>query len=494
MQMFECDKSNKRLSSCGDVAAKMLTTNSSSNSSASRSVVCRDKNVSGLATLLWVLFFFVSVFYASFPKGLSLVFLCAIVVMIFLIQPSFGSKGLFKIKLNSFWCFLVALVGISFMLNAILYIQISYFANAIIFCFVILFICLMCGCENLENVLYSMCKGFFIAFWLTVLGAFLFGPGYYAGVQYSAFIGNPNQFGLYLTSMVACTGFLLVRSIQNCTKNTIYIVTLFTVIIFSIMTGSRTTQLSILPQVVVIVFLSFRAIRSKAGNRGAGVVFRRFVKKFVLVGITACVLVFLLFTTVKYEFDAVLVDLGSSASISAVSPKTEQPDLLASMRSRYTKGLQNHNLNSFSSGRIGIWESFVPDIGIAGHATETKPVISGSRNYSAIYAHNVYIQVAYSAGIVSGVAMVLIMLVALKNMFEAIKIVSSSQISGFSCSFVALAACSILGFFVYSLIGDGYMIFKYMPATMFWICASALNWRLTIYKKKCKDKCNTSAV
>ena len=100
-----------------------------------------------------------------------------------------------------------------------------------------------------------------------------------------------------------------------------------------------------------------------------------------------------------------------------------------------------------------------------GHKEEGRKIIEANRAYQNTNAHNVYIQVGYSAGAIAGVAMILLMLLVAKDLVVNLHKFIMRKIAGEEFIFIL---CSALGFAVVSLTSGGYMLYTYLPSTVFY--------------------------
>lgn len=430
----------------------------------------------GFFTLvLWVLFFYCSILPLPLPNGYDWVIAMLLCIAVFSKSAYAALRNVADVPLANPWILLVQVIGLSFLLTFALFVKVTFLFYAVSFCLAIPLIYLTFQEGGVEGIISAMARGFNISFWILVVLSFILGPTYSADVQYSSFFSDPNAFGYVLTSVMPCVGYLFIESLRRRKLGRyVHMATLAVVMTMALMTGSRTTTLSLAPQIAVIAVIAFRVLCSRDGSKVEKASILKFIVSCLLTFVLASSVTLGVFTLGKDALDGSPA-AGSSSSVLAQSSDSGFAAMLESNARRYSKGLDTGNYNDFSSGRLGIWASFLQDIELLGHESETKPVISGWRNYDFIYAHNVFIQVAYSGGLFAGLSVSLIMIISL---FQAGSVVWSREKRGhrhvLSPELATFLACAVFGYFIYALLGNGYAMFKYLPASVFWIASAAL--------------------
>ena len=435
------------------------------------------KRNGSIVVVLWILFFFCSVLPLPVPNGYDWVFALIICLVIFSKQIYLTFKSIVDTPIVNCWFIAVEIIGISFLLTFILFTKITFLFYAITFCLVIPLIYSIFQVLGAKRVIFELSKGFYIAFLILLAASFIFGPSYKADIQYSAIFSNPNEFGYILTSVTPCIGYFLIKSAkENTGYQYLHIASIALVVTMSIMTGSRTTQLSLVPQIIVMLVLLLRLLRfRKKEARRSEPIWNSLLVGVLVFVITSSATVGAL-TIGKHALETCFGVASENELVTSASSNVENglEAMVESVSARYSKGMSDGNINDFSSGRLGIFVSFIKDIDILGHESETKPVVSGWRFYEHTYAHNVFIQVAYSAGLFAGIAMFFIAVLSLFRSVIALQEKRIARRSWSEVSCVAFSACAVLGFFVYALFGDGYAMFKYLPASVFWIASAAI--------------------
>jgi hypothetical protein len=183
---------------------------------------------------------------------------------------------------------------------------------------------------------------------------------------------------------------------------------------------------------------------------------------------------FFLLTTVKKQIAKALPDIQIYKKewfIESSISKVDGGDVtfeegLGLAADRFEKGLHDNSNDAFTSGRRGIWQAYLEKIGFMGHAEESMNIKSGDRLYIGTNAHNYYLQVAYSAGIIAGIALIALILLTIKDMLVAfINLLKHGKMSNYMVYF----ACIAIPFMFTSLTSGGYMLYTYFVPTFFWL-------------------------
>lgn len=236
-------------------------------------------------------------------------------------------------------------------------------------------------------------------------------------------------------------------------------------------TNQRTPMLGAIAQIVYLFVIS--VIQLIKSNKSVKI--SQYLKRGIIIAamMTCCfVTVFLCITTVKTCIANILPEMqfvSTEAGIYKADEVEESVKLSESFghaEDRFTKGI-GQSMDNFTSGRIGIWKNYIDNIEVIGHAKEERQIVSGDRKYASTNAHNVYLQISYSAGIAAGIAVLLIMLVLAKDILSRLKsfILNKEKIDN---AFI-FVSCIAISFAVFSITSAGYMMYTYIHATYFWI-------------------------
>lgn len=356
---------------------------------------------------------------------------------------------------------LLLFIGVSFIFNGIYYRVIGYIAIGIVFAFIIPLINFVFSENNIFSSAKALSLGTIISFIVFFLLSVCCGPALGMN-QYTSFFSNPNTLGGYMIIVVAASIFLILDSCEELKKRSVlyYVIFAFSISV-AIYTNSRTSILAIFIQ---IIFLSLLYMSYYIKNHDIKNLIR-FLKKGLLIGalIIVCFsFTFVLLTNVKIA----IIEHFPNMQMTTEYEKITVRDELGRMGLRYTKGVLGENGNDeFTSGRKEIWSTFIKEIHLKGHEEEGLKVVEDTRFYQKTNAHNVYLQMAYSAGALVGIAMIVLMFLVAKDLLSKIVIFFKT---GKIDNEVIFTICMSLGFAIFSLTSGGYMVFTYLPTTMFY--------------------------
>ena len=375
-----------------------------------------------------------------------------------------------KAQMKRHYLILFAIIGGSFLFNGLYFGRMAYVIIGITFAIVIpITHIILSGC-GVCNITKSAVSGIKISFIFFLIASVIFGPSL-SEFQYSSFLGNPNAVGYYMIVVVASLLFTL----QNYRKNESYKKRIYTYILLGLslslmlFSNSRTSIVACFIGIVFyIVVQMFHCLMGDFRRDGLTLLKRLIV--FVLIWCICFASTFFLLTTVNKAFAKIIdnivvpsydVDKGDETGSDVTM--SENIELIGD---RLGKGIGESG-DAFTSGRIGIWEDYISNIGLLGHDKEERAIVSGGRVYENTNAHNVYLQVAYSAGMIAGIAMLVLVILIAKDLIWTFlkKFKEKTTIDG---SFVFITFLSI-GFSVVSITAASYMPYTYVVSTFFWI-------------------------
>lgn len=298
--------------------------------------------------------------------------------------------------------------------------------------------------KQIERLMFATSVAMEWSFCVLFILSVLFAP--IRKEQYESILGNPNALGMY-----ACIGFLGSFYLSVKEKGYWHCIMLGFSLGFVYFSRSRTSMILVLGSFVVLIF--YLIINKKTKNFS--------LKSAILCVISVVISIFISFAAVSYLSSIVgITDIGIITKIESVFDvniiKTDDDDVsfsdvLASGFDRSLKGIADDN--SFTSGRIEIWKAFSAKLDFTGHLDGTMKLKGFPYN-----AHNAFLQVAYSYGIVSGIAYLILFLyvlfIVLKQFIIALKIKHISFEKGF-------AAILLGSFFVYSMLSAAVSPFSY---------------------------------
>lgn len=381
------------------------------------------------------------------------------VAILFFIPPKLEKSNN---KFNKIYITLIMTIGISFFLNGLYYSVIGYIAIGMLFAIIVPLTHLVVKSGNKNFFLLMLSEGIIISFIIFTIMSILFAPGF-SSRQYTAFIRNSNAVGNFMIIVVAACSFLIYEKLYKNENFWFPLICMSLAIATCFFSQSRTSLLAIIGQLLFLQMILIPLFKNKYGNLSKAVV------KVVYFSLILFVLIFLsisLFyftmTTIKNEIDKVIPNIY----IEDADDELDFNEMLDLSGTRFKKGIDNRSYDSFTSGRITIWNEFYQDISLLGHKDEGKNLAFRGRRYKGTNAHNVYLQVGYSAGVIAGISMLLLMLSIIKDSFIFFFRHFKGALLDSGKVFAIVAS---IGFFVVSLTSGGYMMYTYCPATLFWI-------------------------
>lgn len=341
---------------------------------------------------------------------------------------------------------LLSIVAVSFLSAGIVFSVLGYLAIGCSFIFFII-IYLFFKEEVYNNLFFHFARGASISLVFCIVICIIACP--MSGEAYSAFWGNTNLFANYLATMAPCILYMIEKS-QNKKIYWGYLFLfgmLFSLILFS---RSRTGLLSII--VVLLLWVGYKIFT--CGNRK--VLLRRIggVLGIMLIGVP---ITFGILSNLSYEITQI-----TKVSITEILKKADFEETLNNTARRALKGVVDDG--SFSSGRSDIWADYLNHIEWSGHEKEERVEQTGGRVYST-NAHNTYLQVAYSAGAIAGVAFLLFMCIIL---WRGIKRYRRCLQLGIEDTNVLFCITMVMAFFVHSGLASVYAPFTYPITLGFW--------------------------
>lgn len=120
----------------------------------------------------------------------------------------------------------------------------------------------------------------------------------------------------------------------------------------------------------------------------------------------------------------------------------------------------------FTSGRVDIWKYYIERIGFLGHQNET---IYPTSNGGFLNAHNAYIQLSYSAGIVSGIGLIIL---SVFLVVRAIKMIINEVKEKRWTPELLFAVMISAGFALRVMVSALYTPFNYALTVAFWVVIS----------------------
>ena len=274
-------------------------------------------------------------------------------------------------------------------------------------------------------------------------------------------------FGYFMVITVPASIYLLLRDGIGSRIKYFYWGTLISCLTMVFFTSSRTSVLAIL---TCLAFLMILLISNHKKNKDKKIsADKKKIITYIIITLLVPVIMFFMLSTGRKSIIKFVKWLKTDSSQSANSGKEDEDPEEDFSADYFIKGLDGKGDDSFTSGRITIWKEFGKNVGILGHAQEYREIIEETRTYEHANAHNVYLQVAYSAGAAAGAVYLLaVAFIGCSIIVWFVRVIKGKE----KFLLEKAAACMfVIGFAVVSLTSDGYMIFSYLPATMFWFSA-----------------------
>lgn len=425
-------------------------------------------------TILYVLLISVSLGIPIFKESnsFSSIVLIGMLLTIAMISLLIQKSSINEYSIKKLYLILFEIIGISFFINGIFFSVIGYLAIGIIFSFLVPVFELVCA----SNVKFSMCKimacGVFISFIAFIIISILCGSAL-GKTQYTSVFSNPNTLGNYMIIVNSSILFLIFDASDLQKKSIwIYLCALGIGVSIMVLTNSRTTAIAIICQLIfVFVVIIIKQIKKRDKNKLFAIIKK--VCATVLICISMFIIIFFALTDLKIT----LIKIIPSIQITKEYDDVTFSDILGRTIARYTKGIDTSDMNeakndAFTSGRKEIWMDFIRNIKFEGHSEEGRRITEDTRFYANTNAHNVYIQVAYSAGIIAGVAMLLLILLTARDIvFKLGEFLRHGKLNNDDI----FTICSAIGFSIVSLTSGGYMLYTYLPATLFYFSLYTLS-------------------
>lgn len=361
------------------------------------------------------------------------------------------------------------IIGISYFITSLQFKVIGYMAMALVFMVGIPIIQYALATSEDGYILNLFTQSILISYVCFFIFSLLCGPPL-TSMQYKSVLSNPQFLALYLIIVTPSYLYQIHRmGLSNFRKNILFI-GLISALTLTVFSSSRTGMVTVIGELLLIIIFDIKTIFSK--KYSVKIISRSLIKqiiiKFIIVLIVPIIMFFLL-TTVKFGIENHLPSIQIRVDEIQRNDKSSTTGFSKFGKSlnRFDQGLEE-DINAVTSGRTYIWKSFCENIGIKGHEKEGRIIVTPKYRYKEPKtAHNVYIQVAYSAGIIAGISyLILVTLVGLKMLYWIYKNIRDQISLNDTKKF---ASCFFLGFAMISLVESAYFPFMGLPATMFFI-------------------------
>lgn len=416
-------------------------------------------------TALWALITAASVFSPVLTKEaflFSVLFCTGLLGCILLLLLRKGMAiGSIRIK------YLVPLlvVGLSFAGYGIVHSVLGYIAIGLTFAVAIPATAVIMGEYRLADLFTCIARACVIVFGILMVISFFFGPPLQLD-QYASVLGNPNLLANFLIVAIPCTIFLVVQSLQA-GKNasaTLLVFLLGMEISVCFFSNMRTAMFAVILQLMAtllaLLVIFFRREKQKRWMKLA----RRAV---------VCILCFAAAFWVTFILLTSAMDLLEDPQGGGqTGSTTSMGDSITIAGDRFTKGFESNENDAFTSGRLGIWQQYIGELRITGHAKESMDIVNGDRVYKDTNAHNYYIQIAYSAGIPAGLAFAAAIFIMMYDLLRVYCrfIFKRGSLESTTLFFICVALALVAN----SITSAGYMLYSYVIPTYFWVMMGPL--------------------
>lgn len=362
--------------------------------------------------------------------------------------------------------FIVAMeiiIGFSFLLNGLAMSVKSYCFIGAVFMILLPLMHFFFATHDQEKLMQRFCMTLALSYIIMLVVNMFRGP-VLVKFQYGAIMGNSNLLGNYLIALIPALVYLLLKKKDTSFKNKAIcwglLVSAVTMLVF---TSSRTSVIALFFAIGYLLVTAFIS-RGKGKKREFK---KQHVITVIIITVTVPFIMFFMLSTVRKEL--IILERKLFTSNSKTAAKDDE-DLETDFNlDYYIKGLDGEGEDNFTSGRIIIWKDFTKNLSIMGHESEYREIKEETRTYEHANAHNVYLQVGYSAGIAAGAAYLMaVVFIGVKALILFARSVTKKKKYDLE---LLLSFSFFIGFAVFSLTADGYMIFNYFPATLFWFTA-----------------------
>ena len=351
--------------------------------------------------------------------------------------------------------------GGSFLINGFYFGVIGYIAIGIVFCVILPIMQKIMSGSSHGDIAYSISKGITYGFVVFYVVSVLFGPPL-GKDQYFSFLANPNIIGGLASITAASVLNIILHKKEEKNRNVwAYIFVLGLAIAMCFFSNSRTNMLAVIIQLAIVcVIEGVKLIRTF--NKQKVMTYVKIIVAIVLIIVLAfgfffCSLTY--FKKIISPFTLEIIDLSNIMDISG---------------ERFGKGL-GEDAFTFSSGRTVIWADYIENITLLGHSSESRDIDTGTRVMENTNAHNVYIQSAYSAGLLAGIAVfIYVAIMGIELLINGLAFIFKGRELSLDKIYLITA---YFAFGIASLTSAGYMMFTYLPATLFWILTYAISFK-----------------
>ncbi len=351
--------------------------------------------------------------------------------------------------------------GGSFLINGFYFGVLGYIAIGIVFCVILPIMQKIMVGSSYKNTAYSISKGITYGFVVFYVVSVLFGPPL-GKDQYFSFLANPNIIGGLSSITVASVLNIILHKKEENSKNLwAYIFILGLGIAMCFFSNSRTNMLAIVIQLAIVCVIEGTKLVKNFDKKKIAC-YAKVIVAIVLIIVLAFGFFFCSLTYFKQLINPFTLEIIDLSNIMYISGE------------RFGKGF-GEDVFTFSSGRTVIWADYIENISFLGHSSESRDIDTGTRVMEDTNAHNVYIQSAYSAGLLAGIAVfVYVAIMGIELLISGLAFIFKGRELSLDTIYLITA---YFAFGIASLTSAGYMMFTYLPATLFWMLTYAVAFK-----------------
>lgn len=375
---------------------------------------------------------------------------------------------------------ILEIIGVSYLVTSLQFKVIGYMAMALVFMIGLPIVQYLLATGEEGYIVNVLTKSILISYILFFIFSLICGAPL-TSEQYRSLFSNPQGLALYLIIVIPAFLYHIHRKELSDFKKNLLFVGLISAVTMSIFTSSRTGMLTVAGELLVSIIFDIITIFLNKETKIK--MSKNLVKQIIIrciIAIAVPAIMFFLFTTVKSKIEKQWPSIQIRVDEIQKSDKstTNAMSKFGKSLNRLDGNFGKEDINGVTSGRTYIWKSFIENIGFKGHEKETKFVFSPTHHYKdPKTAHNVYIQVAYSAGIIAGISYLLLVIVSgFKIIYWIYKTlrykVNLSETEKITAYFT-------IGFAMMSLVEAAYFPFMGLPATMFLILLYPIIYKIS---------------
>lgn len=315
----------------------------------------------------------------------------------------FSSEKIEKIEYNKVVTVLYSIFGLCFLISGLIHRVIAFIIMAFfILCLFPLLYLILNQKKDYNEFLLWISKGAKYSYILMIIVSIIISP--LSNGQYASFLGNPNGLGAFI-SVILVALLYLYEAESNIKSKIINMFLIGSVFAFTIFTKSRTTYLCLIFS--FIIYFAYLFINKD--YKFKDIVTRVF--KIIVSVILSTVILFISLTYINSFILTIERNIFSSTFTVVFDPQSSYNEItnlesqIVGAAQRGQKGIGNSD--SLSSGRAEIWRTYLNDLNIMGHNAD-KLHVPYQGGYLEANAHNTYLQIAHSSGMVGGFSFVLL--------------------------------------------------------------------------------------